>query len=90
MEDNVILIGSKPFGRYLTSSMMSFTKDGKNKIIIKARGHNITKAVDIAETTKRKLTKEKMKTEVIIGNEKKEGKEGKPINVSTIEITLSK
>ena len=90
MEDNVILIGSKPFGRYLTSAIMSFTKDGKDKVIIKARGHNITKAVDIAETAKRKLTEENLKTEVIIGNEEKEGKENRPINVSTIEITLSK
>jgi len=90
--DNVVFIGSKPFMNYVTGVVMQFTKQGSNEVIVKARGKFISRAVDVAEvTTKRFLNDQNVKVKDIkIGSEEFENKEGKKVNVSTIEITLGK
>ena len=91
-DDNVIFIGSKPFMNYVTGVVMQFTRQGSNEVIIKARGKFISRAVDVAEvTTKRFLNDQNIKVKDIkIDSEEFENKEGRKVNVSTIEITLSK
>jgi DNA-binding protein len=91
-DDNVVFIGSKPFMNYVTGVVMQFTKQGNTEVIIKARGKFISRAVDVAEVTaKRFLNEQNVKvTDIKINSEEFENKEGRKVNVSTIEITLGK
>lgn len=91
-DDNVVFIGSKPFMNYVTGVVMQFTKQGSSEVIVKARGKFISRAVDVAEvTSKRFLNEQNVKVKDIkIDSEEFENKEGRKVNVSTIEITLSK
>ena len=90
--DNVVFIGVKPFMNYVTSVAIQFTSKGMNEVIIKARGKSINRAVDVAEATRKRFLKDRNIDikEVKIDSEELENKEGKKINVSTIEIILIK
>lgn len=91
-DDNVVFIGMKPFMNYVTSVVMQFTTKNRNEVIIKARGKFITRAVDIAEVVKKRFLKDqniKVK-DIKIDSEEFKNKEGRDVNVSTIEITLVK
>lgn len=91
-KDNVIFIGTKPFMNYVTSVVMQFTTKKQNEVTIKARGKFITRAVDVAEVSKKKfLEDENIEVkEIKINSEEFTNKEGKKISVSTIEIILQK
>lgn len=91
-DENVVFIGSKPFMNYVTGVVMQFTTKGSNEVIVKARGKFISRAVDVAEvSTKRFLKEHNIKVKDIkIDSEEFENKEGRKVNVSIIEITLSK
>lgn len=91
-DDNIIFIGEKPFMNYVTGVVIQFTTQNNKEVVIKARGKFISRAVDVAEVASKKfLTEHNIKVKDIkIGSEEFENKEGKRINVSTIEITLSK
>lgn len=71
---------------------MQFTKKESDEVVIKARGKFISRAVDVAEVSKKRfLEEEKIAVKNIeIGSEEFENKEGKQVNVSIIEITLAK
>jgi DNA-binding protein len=90
--ENVVLIGGKPFMNYVTGVVMQFTTKGAKDVVIKARGKFISRAVDVAEvSTKRFLKEHNITTSNIkIDSEEFENKEGKKVNVSIIEITLKK
>jgi len=91
-DDNVVFIGEKPFMNYVTGVVMQFTTKGFNEVIIKARGKFISRAVDVAEVSAKKFLKEHnvVVKNIGIGSEEFENKEGRKVNVSTIEITLMK
>ncbi len=90
--ENVIFIGNKPFMNYVTGVVVQFTTKKANEVIIKSRGKFISKAVDVAEISRNKFLAElNLKTDdVKIDTEEFKNKEGKIVNVSTIEITLVK
>ena len=90
-QENSIFIGSKPFMNYVTGVIMQFG-NGAKKVVVKARGKFISKGVDVAEVSRRKfLIEQKVSVETVtIGSEEFENKEGKLVNVSVMEITLSK
>jgi len=90
-DSNIVFIGNKPFMKYVTSAVIQFTTKNKDEVIIKARGKFINKAVDIAEFTRKRFLEDKnLKIKDIkINSEGFKNKEGKDVNVSTIEITLS-
>jgi len=85
-KDDVVFVGSKPTMVYLHSLNIAFGKVSEVKLI--ARGKNISRAVDAEEVAKR-ISNTKVKS-VILGSEPAKNKEGRDINVSTIEITLTK
>jgi len=91
-DDNIIFIGQKPFMNYVTGVSTQIKTKKQDKVIIKARGKFISRAVDVAEVSvKRFLQDENIKvTDIKIDSEEFENKEGKRVNVSTIEITLEK
>jgi DNA-binding protein len=90
--DNTIFIGEKPFMNYITGVVTQFKTKQESQVIIKARGKFISRAVDVAEfSTKKFLKEENIKIKDIkINSEEFENKEGKKVNVSTIEIVLEK
>lgn len=90
--ENVVFIGTKPFMNYVTSVVMQFTTKQQKEVVIKARGKFITRAVDVAEVARRRFLAEHNINvkEIKIDSEEFENKEGKKVNVSTIEITLTK
>lgn len=76
---------------YVTGVIVQFNKDIE-EVTIKARGKFITKGVDVAEVARRKFLQDKNVSvkDVSIGSEEFENKEGKMINVSTLEIVLER
>ena len=90
--DNAVFIGGKPFMNYVTGVVMQFTTKGAREVVIRARGKFISRAVDIAEVCKKRFLKDhnievkSIKTD----SEEFENKEGRKVNVSTIDITLGK
>ena len=90
-EDNTIFIGNKPFMNYVTSVVVQFTNKNSPEVMIRARGKFISKAVDVAEVSRKRFLKDHNITvkDIKINTEEYE-KEGKKINVSTIDIALTK
>lgn len=90
--DNIVFIGIKPFMNYVTGVVMQFTTKKQKEVIIKARGKFIKNAVDVAEVARKRFLKDEQIEikDIKINSEELENKEGKKINVSTIEIILEK
>ena len=91
-EDNIVFIGGKPFMNYVTGVVMQFTTKGAKEVVIKARGKFISRAVDVAEVTTKRFLKEQdiIVKDIKINSEEFENKEGKKVNVSTLDIVLAK
>lgn len=53
-EDNIILIGSKPAMNYVLAVITQFNS-GSKKVVLKARGRSISRAVDLAEIVRNKF-----------------------------------
>lgn len=90
--DNVVFIGAKPFMNYVTGVVMQFTTQNATEMTIKARGKFISKAVDVAEVARKRFLKDQNISikDIKINSEEFENKEGKKVNVSIIDIVLSK
>ena len=91
-EDNhVVYIGGKPFMNYVTGVVMQFTTQGADEVVVKARGRFISRAVDVAEVTRRRFLEDQVFVkEIKIGSEGFKNNEGRDVTVSNIEITLAK
>ncbi len=87
--EGTVFIGDKPCMVYVTSVVMQYNS-GAKKILVKARGKNISKAVDVVEATKNKFLKDLKISNIKVGSESFEGREKKTITVSTIEIEIEK
>lgn len=90
-KDNVIFVGGKPFMSYVTSVLLQFTNYNFKEVILRSRGKFISKAVDVAEVSRKRFLKQdniEVK-DINIDSEEFETKDGKKINVSTIEIILT-
>lgn len=91
-DENIVFIGGKPFMNYVTGVVMQFTTKGAKEVAIKARGKFIARAVDVAEVATKRFLKEhgiEVK-DIKINSEEFENKEGRRVNVSTIDIILVK
>ena len=83
-----IFIGKKPVMSYAMAAMIQLTQNGS--VSVKARGMVISRAVDVAEITTKRLAKGEFETkDVKIGTEVLQNESGQH-NVSTIEILLGK
>lgn len=87
-EENIIYIGKKPTMNYVLAVVTQLNSES-DEVVIKARGRSISRAVDVAEIVKRKFV-DGLNQTVTTGTEQITNDEGKEINVSAIEITLSK
>ena len=90
-EENSVFIGEKPFMNYVTSVVMQFTTKGSKEVVIKARGKFISRAVDVAEVTRKRFLENTVAVKnIVIDSKEFENKEGRQVRVSDIEITLAK
>ena len=87
--DNVIFVGSKPLVNYIRGVITQFTRHNAPEVVIKARGKFISKAVDIAEVSKRSLEEKVRVKEIKIASESFEI-DGRKTNISTMDIVLTK
>lgn len=97
IKENVILVGEKPFMAYMKSVNTLFRGKNLRQIEIRARGKNIKKAIDIAESSKRKFchdlniktTDVQIDTESFMAMDREKG-EQKEVSVSVITIFLER
>jgi len=84
--ENQVLVGQKPVMKYVVACLTSFNT-GAKKVVLKARGRAISRAVDTAELLRRVFMKDVEVEKIEIGTEEVE-RSDKKSNVSTIEIAL--
>ncbi|MFC1686165.1 DNA-binding protein Alba [Nanoarchaeota archaeon] len=91
-DDNIVFIGGKPFMNYVTGVVMQFTTKGASEVIVKARGKFIARAVDVVEVCRKRFLKDQniQIKNIGIDSEEFENREGRKVNVSTIDIVMTK
>lgn len=94
-EINTIFIGNKPVYAYIMACITQLSDEtGSNtvdKLVLKARGRAITRAVDVAEVLTKRYMVGKVKIDHIdTSTEQLETRDGRQSNVSAIEITIVK
>lgn len=87
--ENTVYIGRKPTMNYVLAVVTQFNT-GTSEVSVKARGKNISRAVDVAEIVRNRFLPEAKVRDVAIATEKLKGEEGRTANVSSIEIFLSR
>jgi DNA-binding protein len=88
-DENVIFVGRKPSMAYVLGVIIQFS-DNRKEVHIKARGKAISRAVDVAEIVRRKFINDLSIKDIKIGTEERELEDKTKLNVSTIDILLSK
>ncbi len=87
-DDNVVYIGNKSVMNYVLA--VTTQLNTSNEVTIKARGQAISRAVDTAEIVRNRFMPEVKVRDIQIGTETITREDGSTINVSSMEITLSK
>lgn len=87
--DNIVFIGKKPVMNYVVACL-TFFNSGAKKIIVKARGRAICRAVDTVELLRRAFVKDLQLQSINTCTEEVTRIEGQKANVSAIEITVTK
>jgi len=87
--ENTVFIGKKETLAYVLAVMAQFS-DGKKEIKIRARGRAIQKAVDVAEIVRSKFVHDAKVKDIKIATEQVDSESRGKVNVSTIEISLTK
>jgi len=88
-DENIVLIGKKPVMNYVVALMTFFNSDAK-KVVAKARGRAICRAVDTIELLRRAFMKDLQLEGIAIRTEEVTREESRESNVSAIELTLAK
>ncbi len=88
-DEAVVFVGSKPIMNYVLATLTQLN-EGTNKVVVKARGKAISRAVDVAEIVRNRFMPNVEVGEIKIGTEELESEQGRVVNVSTIEIELVK
>jgi len=87
--DAVVLVGSKNVMSYVLACVTLFNK-GAKEVVIKARGRLISRAVDVAEITRHRFVTDVKVKDIQIDTTTVKTDKGSDLNVSTVDITLSK
>jgi DNA-binding protein len=85
--EKIVYVGKKPLMGYIVAALMQFQRGG-NKVILKARGRNISSAVDVAEILKNKFLPNIVEVEKVEIGTERIGEGEKARDVSVIEIHL--
>jgi len=88
---NIVYIGKKPLMNYVLAVVMQFNS-GSEEVVIRARGRSISSAVDVAEVVRNRFVPDSKVKEIKISTEQMTvtGEEGRTVNVSAIEIYLTR
>jgi DNA-binding protein len=86
-EKNIVYVGNKPPMSYVMAAL-SQLQQGTDKLVFKARGQAISRAVDAVEITRNRFMRDKLEVKDIIIGTEAVGVEGDMRNVSTIEISV--
>jgi archaea-specific DNA-binding protein len=87
-DDNIIYVGNKPVMNYVLAVVTQFN-NGADEVLIKARGRAISRAVDVAEISRKRFLTEVDVKDIAISTESLSTETGET-NVSAIEITVGK
>ncbi|MGQ9624694.1 MAG: DNA-binding protein Alba [Candidatus Bathycorpusculaceae bacterium] len=87
--ETTVLIGKKPVMNYVVACL-TFFNTGAKKVVVKARGRAISRAVDTVELLRRAFLKDLQLQGISICTEEVTRSEGQRANVSAIEITLTR
>lgn len=87
-DDNIIYVGNKPVMNYVLAVVTQFN-NGADEVLIKARGRAISRAVDVAEISRKRFLSEVNVKDISISTESLATETG-DTNVSAIEITVGK
>jgi DNA-binding protein len=90
ISENVVFIGTKPVMSYVLACMTHFNQPDSKKVVVKARGRAICRAVDTIELLRRAFMKNLQLQGISIYTEEVTREEGRKSNVSAIELTLTK
>ncbi|MBU7046288.1 MAG: DNA-binding protein Alba [Theionarchaea archaeon] len=89
-EEDVVYIGRKPVISYVLAAVTQFNTGNSNKMVLKARGRAISKAIDVSEIVRNKFIQELKIDDIQVGTEEVNRKDGTTSNVPSIEIYMSK
>ncbi len=87
--DNEIFVGQKPTMNYVLAVITQFGA-GVKEVHIKSRGRAISRAVDVAEVVRNKFMTDVKVKNIEIRTEEREVEGGNKINVSSMNIILTK
>ncbi|GAB6148468.1 DNA/RNA-binding protein AlbA [Stetteria hydrogenophila] len=89
-----IRVGQKPVMNYVMAILATLNEPGVNKVVVKARGRNITKAIDAVEILRNRINLDLKVEKCVIGSHEvtftDEQGQQRTRRVSSIEIYLSK
>ncbi len=88
-EESQVMIGKKPILNYVVACLTAFNS-GAKKVVVKARGRAISRAVDVVELLRRAFLKDVAIEKIEIGTQEMSSPDRPRSNVSTIEISLVK
>ena len=86
-EESQVMIGKKPIMNYVVACLTAFNS-GAKKVVVKARGRAISRAVDVVELLRRVFLKDVDVEKIEIGTQELSSPDRPKSNVSTIEIAL--
>jgi len=89
VNENIVFIGKKPVMNYVVACL-TFFNSGAKKVVVKARGRAISRAVDTVELLRRAFMKDLQLQGINTSTEEVTRVEGQKANVSAIEITVTK
>jgi DNA-binding protein len=90
ISENVVFIGKKLVMSYIMACMTHLNQPDAKKVVVKARGRAICRAVDTIELLRRAFMKDLRLEGIVIYTEEVTREEGRKSNVSAIELTLAK
>jgi len=83
-----VIVGLKPIMNYVVACMTIFNA-GNERVSLKARGRNISKAVDVVEMLRRVFLKDLIVEKIDLGTAVHTIPNGREASVSTIEIRVT-
>ncbi len=84
---DTVIVGSKPIMNYIVACITLFNA-GRSQIKVRARGKNISKAVNVVEMLRRVFFKDLEIENIEIGTDVLKDEAGNERSISTISITL--
>ncbi len=88
--NSTVYVGNKGVMNYVLAVITQFNTENAEEVRIKARGRAISRAVDVEEMLKNRFMPDVKVKEINLGTDTVENNDGKTINISTIEIVLTK